>query len=125
MEGLEIKRQCAHKRCTDRQTLADRQAGGQWVWKQSTDRARRVEIQKLKDNVHLRDRQAVRDTGRQTGGQTVYGMETGMKANNRDIWRVGKNLKDNSRQAGGQTVYGMETGMKANNRGRYGGQRRT
>ena len=42
--GLEIKRQCAHKRCTDRQTLADRQAGGQWVWKQSTDRARRVEI---------------------------------------------------------------------------------
>ena len=25
-EGLEIKRQCAHKRCTDRQTLADRRA---------------------------------------------------------------------------------------------------
>ena len=31
--GVEIKRQCAHKRCTDRQTLADRQVGGQWVWK--------------------------------------------------------------------------------------------
>ena len=44
-----------------------------------------------------------------------------MKANNRDRWRVGKNLKDNSRQAGGQTVYGIETGLKANNRDRYGG----
>ena len=63
---------------------------------------------------------------KQTGGgggggvQTVYGMDTGIKANNRDRWGLGKNLKDSAHVRNSWTVGGdtadwqagsMETGM--------------
>ena len=43
---------------------------------------------------------------KQTGVQTVYGMDTGIKANNRDRWGLGKNLKDNVHLRNSSTVAG-------------------